>query len=90
MIKIRPSLQHLMESCELEMQRKDCESYTIEGKDIEWLWDKLIEERKEVDECKENLGKFVNEEALHEVIMIALIRQEYTNNSWKEFIEATK
>ena len=71
---------------EEEMRKKDKLGYENKSRKIEYLEEKLHEERDEVDECfiqastffnkKSNqwLDNFINEESLHEGIMLALLR----------------
>ena len=94
---MRKSLFIFAEAMENEMQRKDAQSYTIKDKSTEFLIDKLFEERNEVDECfievnnkKQYINKFisklVDEELLHEGIMLALVRKRLIEESSKEYI----
>lgn len=83
MITLRTEIQNFAIAMEMEMQKKDKEGYTYKDKSIEFLIDKLFEEREEVDECLivENKGKWkidehINEELLHEGIILALIRHK--------------
>ena len=78
---LRKEIQEFAFEMEDEMRKKDKENYTHEDKPIEFLLDKLFEERDEVDEClipefggKWNINKLVNEELLHEGIMLVLLR----------------
>ena len=73
-------------SMEEEMQNKDKLGYENKSRTIDYLKEKLKEERKEVDECfiqahtffnpTSNywIAKFINEESLHEGIMLVLLR----------------
>lgn len=63
---------------ENEMRRKDAKNYLPKDKSIEYLIDKLKEERNEVDECyvKNRIPKLIDEELLHEGIMLVLIRNK--------------
>lgn len=77
MIELRPELKAAAIACELEMRKKDKLGYTSFDQSVDQLWTKLIEERKEVDECIESSDyeKFIKEESLHEIIMLALLRE---------------
>jgi len=82
-IYLRPEILEFAQAMEAEMQKKDKLGYTNNDKPIEFLIDKLSEERDEVDEClivlsggkwNINSNKLINEELLHEGIMLALLR----------------
>lgn len=74
---LRPEIQAYAERMELEMRRKDALGTFKNEESWDWLKAKLIEERKEVDECIEdgNDYKFFAEESLHEGIMLVLMRK---------------
>lgn len=61
---------------EEEMRKKDKLGYENKSRKIEYLEEKLHEERDEVDECfiNDDMNKFISEESLHEGIMLALLR----------------
>lgn len=83
---MRKSLFDFAQAMEKSMQEKDKLGYENKIKSIRYLEDKLHEERNEVDECfiqsstffntnsNQWLDKFINEESLHEGIMLALLR----------------
>jgi hypothetical protein len=94
LITLRPEIYQFAFEMEKEMQKKDKEGYTHKDKSIEFLIDKLFEEREEVDECLtvENEGKWkidehINEELLHEGIMLALIRYKLKEENLKDVNE---
>jgi len=61
---------------EEEMRKKDKLGYENKSMIIQYLEEKLHEERDEVDECfiNDDIKKFVNEESLHEGIMLVILR----------------
>jgi len=61
---------------EEEMRKKDKLGYENKSMTIQYLEEKLHEERDEVDDCfiNNNMIKFINEESLHEGIILALLR----------------
>jgi len=62
---------------EKEMQKKDKLNYTWKDKSIEFLVDKLNEERSEVDSELTNLpSREIDEELKHEAIMTMLVGQK--------------
>lgn len=78
---LRKEIQEFAFEMEFEMRKKDSQNYTHEDKSITFLIDKLFEKRDEVDEClipeiggKWNINKLINEELLHEGIMLVLLR----------------
>lgn len=77
-IKIKPEQLDFFIDIYGEQYRKELEGKLKDEKTIEWLKDKLIEERGEVDECiiNEDAYKLINEELLHEAIMCMLLRDK--------------
>jgi len=61
---------------EEEMRKKDKLGYEKKSREIKYLEDKLHEERDEVDDCfiNNDIDKFINEESLHEGIILAILR----------------
>ena len=83
---MRKILYEFAQSMENAMLEKDKLGYENKSRSIRYLEDKLHEERDEVDECfiqastffnthsNQWFDKFINEESLHEGIMLALLR----------------
>jgi len=78
---LRPEIKNFAINMEIEMRKKDELGYTNNDKSTQ-----LHEERNEVDECSidNNIDKFINEESLHEGIMLALLRYRLKEKQkWK-------
>ncbi len=73
---LRPEIKNFAINMEIEMRKKDELGYENKSRETDYLEGKLHEERNEVDECfiDNNINKFINEESLHEGIMLALLR----------------
>lgn len=74
---------------EEEMRKKDKLGYENKSRKIEYLEEKLHEERDEVDECfiNDDMNKFISEESLHEGIMLALLRYRIKEEQSKPKLE---
>lgn len=74
---LRPEIRIYAERMEIEMQRKEALGIFKNEESWDWLKAKLVEERKEVDECLKDGDdyKFLAEESLHEGIMLVLMRK---------------
>ena len=61
---------------EEEIRKKDKLGYENKSMTIQYLEEKLHEERDEVDDCfiNNDIDKFINEESLHEGIILAILR----------------
>ncbi len=78
--KIRKIIFEFAQAMEKKMQEKDEKGYTHEDKSLDYLIKKLKEERDEVDFELVDLPSFeVDEELLHEAIMIMLVRHKIKN-----------
>ncbi len=76
----RKIIAEFAEAMEEKMQEKDKKGYTHEDKSLDYLVDKLKEERDEVDFELIDLPSFeIDEELLHEAIMVMLVRHKIKN-----------
>jgi len=94
MIVLRTEIQGFAIAMEKEMQKKDKEGYTYKDKSIGFLLNKLFEEREEVNDCltvelggKWKINENINEELLHEAIILALIRYKLAEEKLKNVNE---
>ncbi len=78
--EMRKIIYEFAQAMEKEMQEKDNKGYTYEDKSLEFLVNKLKEERNEVDFELIDLPSFeINKELLHEAIMTMLVKYKMKN-----------
>ncbi len=74
--RIRSTIHNLSIDMELAMQEKDNLGYTNKDKSLNFLVEKLKEEREEVNNELDYLpSDSIDKELLHEAIMVMLVRQ---------------
>ncbi len=82
--KVRKIIIKFAQAMEEKMQEKDKKGYTHEDKSLEFLIDKLKEERDEVDFELKDLPSFeINDELVDEAIMTMLVRHKINKGEFK-------